>query len=167
MFYKYLILIVFFYFISLIQNSFLVHFSILGVIPNLILILTCLFTFFEKPQSYYGIVSAVIGGFFLDIFSGSFIGMSILSLIIIYFLIKEFLRRLKDIPSEYLFLYFILILIFVLLFYELFVSLFSVLFNYSSLSFFHIYALLVKITYNLILGLIGFFLFKKILVVKK
>ncbi|MBU2539830.1 rod shape-determining protein MreD [Patescibacteria group bacterium] len=167
MFYKPLILIVFFYFISLIQNSFLVHFSIFGVIPNLVLILVCLFIFFEKTQTYYGLVSAVIGGFFLDIFSGSFIGISTLSLIIIYFLIKEILCHLKDIPSKYLFLYFIIVLIFTMLFYELFFGLSSIFLNHSFPIYFGVCAFLVRIIYNLIIGLVFFYIFKRILIVKK
>jgi rod shape-determining protein MreD len=94
-------LIFFFYFLVLIQSSFLTHFQIFsgsfGIwTPNLILITIILINFFEKPEKNLGIIAAFIGGFFLDLFSENFIGFYILiSLglaIFLKFIFKKYLR---------------------------------------------------------------------------
>ncbi len=100
---KILILIIFFYILTLFQISFLVHFNILdgrfvGWSPNLILIAVILLNLFENPQKNSGYFTAFIGGFFLDIFSGNFIGINfigfwILILLVISFSIKFILRK--------------------------------------------------------------------------
>ncbi len=65
MFKKFLI-IVLFYVLALLQTSFLPRF-----LPwsNIILLLVIFIIFFEKPQSSFGVFSALWGGFLLDIFS--------------------------------------------------------------------------------------------------
>jgi rod shape-determining protein MreD len=60
--------------LALWQASFFVHFPIFGVTPNLILIAVILLNLFEKPEDYGGLWGSFIAGFFLDVFSGSFIG---------------------------------------------------------------------------------------------
>lgn len=98
MYKKILISIIIFYFLALLQTSFLVHFSICGIVPNLILIVVILWNFFEKPKNYCGLYSAVIGGFFLDIFSNRFIGFYILILLALAIIIKLVLRKHVRIP---------------------------------------------------------------------
>jgi len=98
MFKKVLISIIIFYFLSLLQTSFLVHFSICGIVPNLILIIVILWNFFEKPKNYSGLYIAVIGGFFLDIFSNRFIGFYILISLTLAIIIKLVLRKHVRIP---------------------------------------------------------------------
>jgi len=90
---KTLILIIFFYVLALLQTSFLVHFHILGIVPNFIFIAVILINLFEKPQKNSGILSAFIGGFFLDIFSSRFIGFNILILVGLSFFIKFILKK--------------------------------------------------------------------------
>ena len=87
---KILILIIALYCLTLFQTSFFVHFSIFGVIPNFVLIAVILWNFFEQPKSNLGIYSALIGGFFLDVFSGRPIGFYIL--IFIKFILKKHVR---------------------------------------------------------------------------
>ncbi|MCK4781539.1 rod shape-determining protein MreD [Candidatus Parcubacteria bacterium] len=77
---KLAIIIIFFYILALLQTSFLVHFSINGMVPNLILISALLINFFEDPKKKDGILSAFIGGFFLDVFSENIFGLKILIL---------------------------------------------------------------------------------------
>lgn len=93
---KILILILFFYILVLLQTSFLVHFNIKGIVPNLVLVSVILINFFEKPKEYLGFLSAIIGGFFLDVFSENFIGFYILILvglaIFIKFILKKYVR---------------------------------------------------------------------------
>jgi len=93
---KVLILIVVFYLLTLLQTSFLVHFNIKGIIPNLVLITVILLNLFEQPKSYTGLISAFLGGFFLDIFSENFIGFYVLILvglaISIKFIFKKYVK---------------------------------------------------------------------------
>jgi len=150
---KALILIAVFYVSALLQSSFLVHFNIAGVIPNLILILVCLLSFFEKSGRRQGLFGAVLGGFFLDIFSSSFIGISIISLIIVSFFVRKSFGILKETYEKRPIIYFLPLFVISLIFYDLF------LFNYSifqfNLSFF------VEIIYNSIFALLFFYIFKK------
>lgn len=95
---KILILVIFFYILVLIQTSFLIHFNIRGITPNLILISVILINLFAKPQNYSGLFSAIFGGFFLDIFSERPIGFSILILMLIAILIKVILKKYVRIP---------------------------------------------------------------------
>ena len=100
---KILILIPFFYILTLFQTSFFIHFNIflgggfLGWALNLILIAVILITVFD-PHTKIGVGAAFIGGFFLDIFSENFIGFHILILVILAFFIKFILRRYVRIP---------------------------------------------------------------------
>ncbi len=93
------IIIIFFYILALLQTSFLVHFSVLGIIPNLILISVIFINFFEDIKENNGILSAFIGGFFLDIFSENIFGFQILVLIIISCFIKLILKKYVRIPA--------------------------------------------------------------------
>ena len=95
---KILILILFFYILVLWQTSFLIHFNILGITPNLALILVVLINLFEKPEDFSGIFSAFAGGFFLDIFSSSPIGFYTLILLALAIFIKMILRKYVWVP---------------------------------------------------------------------
>jgi len=95
---KILISIILFYFLALLQTSFLAHFSICGIVPNLILITVILWNFFEKPKDYSGLYGAAIGGFFLDIFSNRFVGFYILISLALAIIIKLVIRKYVRIP---------------------------------------------------------------------
>jgi len=151
---KTLLLIAVFYILVLLQSSFLVHFNISGTVLNLILILVCLLSFFEKPNEYQGIFGAVIGGFFLDIFSNSFIGISIITLVVISFFIKKSLHLLKETSKRYPIIYFLPLFLFSLIFYDLFLA-FTFQFNFG-LNF------LIEIIYNSVFAFLGFYICKGI-----
>lgn len=87
------ILTILFYFLTLLQTSFLVHFSIKGVVINLILIALFLINILEIPEKNIGVVAAGISGLFWDIFSEKFIGYHILILVLFALLIKIILVR--------------------------------------------------------------------------
>jgi rod shape-determining protein MreD len=93
---KIIILVLIFYFLILMQASFLVHFSILGIVPNLVFIFVIFINIlnFAQWQKFY---SAIVGGFYLDIFSLSnpfgFFGFYTLTLIACYFFIKIILEK--------------------------------------------------------------------------
>lgn len=90
MFKKLLILIPVFYFLTLLQGSFLPF--------NLILILVILINLFEKQENYLGISSTLPAGFFLDIYSQKPIGYYILILLITAVFIKIVLKKYIHIP---------------------------------------------------------------------
>lgn len=90
---KILALILFFYILTLIQTSFLAHFSIFGITPNIIIIALIILIFFEKKPKNLSIPAAFIGGLFLDIFSANFFGFWILILLAISFFIKFILSK--------------------------------------------------------------------------
>lgn len=155
MWYKVLILIIFCYFLALVQNSFLAHLDFRGVNANLILILVCLLAFFEDKHSYSGIVAAIVGGMFLDILSGFIIGISSFSFLIIYFLTKEILSQLADVFKKYSFLYFLFVIIVSVVINEFLLDVF-----YKNYPGFVNLLLLVKILYNAILAAFAFWMVK-------
>jgi len=88
-----------FYFLTLIQTSFLIHFNLgwqLGFLPVLFLVI--FINFFEGPSENIGIPSAFLAGFFLDIFSENFIGFHILILLLVSLFIKFILKKYMQIP---------------------------------------------------------------------
>ncbi len=95
---KILISIIVFYFLVLIQTSFLVHFTIFDAVPNIVLILVVAWNLLEKRKNYLGIINALIGGFFLDIFSNRFIGFYVLILVGLAIFIKLIFKRYVRIP---------------------------------------------------------------------
>jgi len=95
---KILVFIIIFYFLALVQTSFLVHFKVWNMVPNLILFLVVVWNVFERADNKFGLYQAIIGGFFLDIFSDKFIGFNILILVISVILIKLFFKRYVRIP---------------------------------------------------------------------
>jgi len=100
--------IILFYFFALLQNSFFVYFSFFGTAPNLVFILFFLLVFFSKKNSYYKtLFVAVLAGLFLDVFSVSQIGISIILLIIIGFSIVKIQSLLKEKEENYPFTYFL------------------------------------------------------------
>ena len=95
---KILISIIVFYFLVLIQTSFLVHFTVFDAVPNIVLILVVVWNILEKRKNYLGIINALIGGFFLDIFSNRFIGFYVLILVGLAIFIKLIFKRYVRIP---------------------------------------------------------------------
>lgn len=93
-----------FYFLVLFQISFLAHFPLLGLVPNLVLAIVLLLVFWEKKKTGRGdkkniaLTAAVFAGFFLDIFSDAFIGFHILSLLAAVLLLNLILQRYIRLP---------------------------------------------------------------------
>lgn len=141
----------FFYFLIIFQNSFSVHFTVGGIIPNFVLISVVLFNFFEKPRKNTGFLVAAIGGFYLDLYSDFPIGVFILSLILSVFLIKKFF---KFIGEENIF-YFIFLLFFSLVFYDAFLLVCAFMLRQSFYLNLNLLKL-IELFYNLILGILAF-----------
>ena len=75
-----------FYFLILLQESFFIHFF--SYLPNITLIVICLVSLFEERKDNLGIYLSLIGGFLLDVFSESFFGLYITTLLLMSFFIK-------------------------------------------------------------------------------
>lgn len=95
---KTIILILFFYFLTLFQVSFLVHFNVLGFTVNFVLITVILINVLEKPEKKLGIISAFLGGFFLDVFSNNIIGFYLLISLALAVFLKFILKKHVRIP---------------------------------------------------------------------
>ena len=152
---KYLVIILFFYFFAILQNSFLVHFNIFGITPNFILIFCFLLIFFSpygRPaQGRENYFYAIVAGFFLDVFSHSYFGVSIISLLITTFLLKKTLQLLWNKRDKYSVLYFI----------PLFAAYFMINNALLELSLFN-WTFIIAIIYNLAFALIGFYVCLKL-----
>lgn len=116
---KILVIIILFYILVLFQTSFLVHFDIFSgklISYSLILvpiILISIFTPLDSKHltrlnnrkanltglaSRYDLIAAFSAGFFLDIFSGKFIGFHILILVGLVIFIKFILQKYVQMP---------------------------------------------------------------------
>lgn len=137
--------------LGILQTSFLVHFNIMGSIPNLIFILYFLVVFFEEPQKYIqGIFSAIVAGFFLDVFSLSYFGASIIYLLIITFVLKHILFLLRKTENKYPIAYFTPLFVLSFIVYSL---LFTSVINF--------WIFLIEIIYNLVFAFFGFYIYKR------
>ncbi|MDD3399960.1 MAG: hypothetical protein PHF07_02905 [Candidatus Pacebacteria bacterium] len=92
MFLRIILLIAAFYFLAIFQSAFLVHFGIFGFIANLILLTVVLINLFIR-DSYFGLFSAVIGGFFWDVFSSQFLGFHVILLLLVAVFIQLILKK--------------------------------------------------------------------------
>jgi rod shape-determining protein MreD len=81
------------YFLVLFQTSFLPHFSILGHTPNIVLLVVVLWNILENEKEYTGLLISLISGFFLDIFSSSFMGFNVLVFLSVAFVIKFLIKK--------------------------------------------------------------------------
>ncbi|TKJ18844.1 MAG: rod shape-determining protein MreD [Promethearchaeota archaeon Loki_b32] len=88
---KIVFVIIGFYFLVLLQSSFFVHFS--NYVPNFVLIAVVLINLFEKQKNNFGIISSLIGGFFLDVFFSSYIGYYVLISFFISIFMKFIFKR--------------------------------------------------------------------------
>ncbi len=162
MFLKYPIIVLLFLILAILQVSFLVHFSIIGITPNLVFILFFILIFFSCLQGneyHQGIFYAIIAGIILDVLSSFSFGYSAVSLLLIYLLIKIVIYFLKEIHNEYILFYFIPIFLISFIFYNILMYIF---FNFPYLRFNFTKGILIELVYNLIFVLFVFFIYKYI-----
>jgi len=98
---KFLFLLIFIYFLALFQTSFLFQFNFWGIVPNYVLLFVVFINIFEKPEGKIGLIVALFGGFFMDIFSFSytyFFGFYIIAFLLVYLIIRFFLRNYVQVP---------------------------------------------------------------------
>ncbi len=115
-----------FFLLTLIQNTFLTHISLLGVAPNVVFTLFFTVVFFQKfDEHYLDIFFAIIVGFFIDIYSISFFGPGIVSLVLVYVVIKTAIYFIKEGMGSYMLLYFLPLFLVCLIFYQACYRIFS------------------------------------------
>lgn len=88
-----IIIILIFYFLILLQSSFLIHFNFFNFLPNLVLIFLVFLNFFRKTNDFPDLIIAFTAGFLLDIFSNRFIGFYVLICLAIYYFIKFLVKK--------------------------------------------------------------------------
>jgi len=167
-----IVIIVSFYILAILQNSFFSHFTILGTAPNLIFSLFFCLVFFSLPTQvfandkrinvYYQIIFyAIIAGLFSDIFFSTYLGPSIILFTAIGILIKKTQLLLRVGRDNYPFSHFIfLFLIYFILYQSLFMMYICFIdplhipvdFNFK---------IILSAFYSLFLSLLGFWSIKK------
>lgn len=121
---KPLITIILFYLFAILQNSFFVHFSLFGAAPNLVFVLFFTLIFFADPKKYYYIIFYVVcAGLFLDIFLYSYLGASIILLLLIGFFIKRAQGILSEKKDNFPFIYFLPLFLISLIIYDMLLKL--------------------------------------------
>lgn len=158
---KFFLIFFLFYLFSLIQNSFLSHFSIGGGKPNLILIVALLLILFDAFKDNFGKIFGFLAGFSLDIFSPLPLGTATFSLGITILATKRILQNFKKLNFLLVLFSFIL----ATLFFEFLTPFFSFLFKIpkngiTSLKVPLDFALMSALIYNIILGLLGYLLLR-------
>jgi len=89
------------YILTLLQASFLVHFRVSGFLPNFVFIIVIFINLFSS-SARDKMMSAVIGGFYLDVFSlgnpGGFFGFYTLIMLGLFFFLKIISEKYVRLP---------------------------------------------------------------------
>jgi rod shape-determining protein MreD len=161
---KPLIIFFLFYIFAMLQNSFFAHFNLFGAIPNFIFITFFMLVFFGRKNSYYHVIFyAISAGLFLDIFSFSYLGVSMVLLIIIGCFIKKVYSSLKEKDDRYPFVYFLSLFFISLITYDLLIQAWLRFFDPSRISADLGLSFFAGIIYNLFFAILGFVICKKII----
>lgn len=107
MWFKYPFIIVLFFLLSLLQASFFPFFAIYGATPNLIFTFFFIFIFFAPKNTHFEVFGiALIAGILSDMFLASFFGVSIASLLAVYFAYQIVGHFTHPDPQQYPIFYF-------------------------------------------------------------
>lgn len=158
---KTIFLIILFYFFAILQNSFLVHFSFYGALPNIILILFFCLVFFGKRKMSETALSALLAGLSLDIFSSAHFGSSVIILLFAGFLLEKIIGSLNETKGSKPFIYFAPLFITFFAAYELLLQTYFWFFNSSPFANILSFQFAAVIIYNLLVSCLFFYVFKK------
>ncbi len=154
---KIIVLFLIFYFLTLFQTSFL---NFLKINLNLVSIFFLLILIFEKNDNIK-LISAILGGFLLDIFSNFPLGTTVIAFLLTYFLIKIILHNIQEMNLPLFAVLVILAAVFIEIILPLDSFLLSKIFNYQNLIQFNFgYPMFFKLFFNLIFGIVGFYILK-------
>lgn len=159
MWFKYPIVLLLFLIAALFQASFLPYFGIMTIAPNILFILFFVIIFLKKEKDYYfELFVVVIAGFCMDIFSNSYLGVSIISLFILYLFIQFTQYLFQERQDEYFVGYFVISFLVSLFAYGLFTQLLS---NPLTAGFNIGIVTIVQILYNLTLALFFMYVYEE------
>ena len=161
---KILLITLLYYFFALLQNSFFAQVNFFGAAPNLVFSFFFVLAFFAKEDNtYYLIFLALIAGFFIDMFSFTYLFPSIIILIVAALLLKNIQSLLKNRDDNFPYIYFAPLFIIFILAYDALTDLYfyffdfhKVMINFQSVTFF-------SMIYSLIFSSMFFYIFKKFL----
>jgi rod shape-determining protein MreD len=131
MWYKHLTILILFYLLAILQNSFFVHFNLFGAKPNLVFILFFLLAFFSTQSgpilNWETTFYAISAGLLLDFFSYTYFGVSIILFLLIGFVVKKVQTLLRNNRNNnFPFFYFLPLFLVSLIAYDLLLKTFSV-----------------------------------------
>ena len=160
---KYLIIFILFYILAILQNTFFVHFSLLGSIPNLVFAFFVVLTFFEQKSNHYQIIFyAISAGLFLDFFSYTYFGVSVVLLLFTGFFIKKAQSLLQEKRgNKFPLSYFLPLFLVSIIVYDLFLKVFLNKFGLNQVFLIFSWSYLAEIVYNLLFAFIIFSFYKK------
>lgn len=157
-----LIIILLFFLFSLLQNSFFVHFDILGAAPNLVFVFFFLLSFFAKEDMPYSFIFfAITAGIFIDIFSYTYLGSSAVLFLVVGGLLKGVQSVLKSRDDSQPLVYFAPLFLVFFIIYEVLLSVYLRFIDPAQTLMIFDLKFVVAAVYNLAFALIGFFIFKK------
>lgn len=166
---KPLIVIIMFYFFALLQSSFFVHFNLFGAVPNLVFVLFFLLLFFEQPGSFApfskgfdAIFLALVGGFFLDVFSFAYLGPSVAIFLIIGALLIKIKKILKATQDPYPFYFFLPLFFVFLVTYNVLISVFYYFAGFSKMLIVFNSVTVWSLIYNIFIAVVAFLVYKSI-----
>lgn len=156
------IIIFLFYLFALLQNSFFVHFSFFGLIPNLIFIFFFSLVFFlKKERGYQVIYYSALAGLLLDMYSGTFIGPAILILMVLGFMLKKMQSSLKSMDDNYPFGYFSSLFLLFYAGFRVLIMLYLQFIDPLHISFILNFNFLIEIIYNSVIASVFFYVLKR------
>lgn len=162
-----LVAIILFYLLAIMQTSFFAHFLFFGAFPNFIFIFFFLLVFYAPRKSEYKIlVYAIIAGLFLDIFYETNFGVSIVLLMLAGYIAKKIQLSLLEKSEKYPYWYFIFLFIFSFILYQSFFILYIKFLNPLHISVQLNLKSLADLAYNAFFASIGFYIYKKIVKVE-
>jgi rod shape-determining protein MreD len=165
MWYFWVVSIFLFYLFAVLQNSFLVHSNFFSIVPNLVFIFFFLLTYFSAydrnlKRSYRVIIFAIVAGLFIDIFSSTHLGVSIIILIIVGLAAKKMQFSLLQKKEKYSISQFLSLFLIWLIVYELLFAAYLRFINPMRIPLTFNWATLLELSYNLLWAAIGFYIFK-------
>jgi len=140
------------YFLYLLQESFFVHFNLFLVFPNLVLVFYLFIIFYaSKKHPFAEIIGyGLFSGFLLDVSGEKYFSISIVLLIFLGFLIRIFKNALNEAEGQKSLIYFLVLVV-------LFSGAYEGVINYKI---FLSLAVLAKIAYNIIFGVVVFYIYR-------
>lgn len=164
---KHIIVFILLYFFALLQNSFFAHYKFFGIVPNLVFSLFFLIVFFsERSRQVFNwqiVFYALVAGLLMDIFTSSYLGVSVILLILIGFLLKITQALLKEDKSEFPFVSFLMLYIGWLLVFDVLNMFYLRFIDPSQAPLFIDWRFFAGKAYNLFFAAIIFWIYKRLL----